>query len=40
MIRTAGPDRWVHLEQVHENDFLLAEKTREAKRTMAEPARG
>lgn len=40
MIRTAGPDRMVHLEQVMANDTHLAEVTRELRKTMAEPARG
>ena len=40
MIRTAGPERMVHLEQVMENDTHLAELSRELKKTMSEPARG
>ena len=40
MIRTAGPERMVHLQQVMENDTHLAELTRELKKTMSEPARG
>ena len=40
MIRTAGPERMVHLQQVMENDTHLAELSRELKETMSEPARG
>ena len=40
MVRTAGPERMVHLQQVRENDTHLAELTRELKKTMKEPARG
>ena len=40
MIRTAGPERMVHLRQVMENDTHLAELSRELKKTMSEPARG
>ena len=40
MIRTAGPERMVHLEQVRANDSHLADLTRELKKTMAEPSRG
>ena len=40
MIRTAGPERMVHLEQVRANDKHLADLTRELKKTMAEPSRG
>ncbi len=40
MIRTAGPERWVHLRQVRENDTLLAERHRELRQSMSEPARG
>ena len=40
MIRTAGPERMVHLQQVMENDTHLAELSRELKKTMSEPARG
>jgi hypothetical protein len=40
MVRTAGPERMVHLQQVMENDTHLAELTRELKKTMPEPARG
>ena len=40
MIRTAGPERMVHLEQVMANDTHLADLTRELKKTMKEPARG
>jgi hypothetical protein len=40
MIKTAGPQRMRHLEQVLANDYELAELTREAKAKMAEPSRG
>ena len=40
MVRTAGPDRMVHLQQVRENDTHLAELVRELKKTMKEPSRG
>ena len=40
MVRTAGPERMVHLQQVRENDTHLAELTRERKKTMKEPSRG
>ena len=40
MVRTAGPERMVHLQQVRENDTHLAEVTRELKKSMKEPARG
>lgn len=40
MIRTAGPERMVHLEQVMENDTHLAELAREHKSTRHEPSRG
>ena len=40
MIRTAGPERMVHLEQVMENDTHLAELHQELRKTMAEPSRG
>jgi hypothetical protein len=40
MIRTAGPERMVHLEQVMANDTHLADVSRELKKTMDEPARG
>jgi hypothetical protein len=40
MIRTAGPERMVHLAQVRENDTHLAALARELKKTMKEPARG
>jgi hypothetical protein len=40
MMRTAGPERLRHLEQIMSNDGHLAELTRKAKQTMAEPARG
>jgi hypothetical protein len=40
MVRTAGPERMVHLEQVLANDGHMAELARKARETMAEPARG
>ncbi|MBX3012249.1 MAG: phytanoyl-CoA dioxygenase family protein [Caldilineaceae bacterium] len=40
MIRTAGPIRQRHLEQVMANDGHLAELSRKARETMAEPSRG
>ena len=40
MIRTAGPERMVHLEQVRANDTHLADVVRELKKTMGEPSRG
>jgi Phytanoyl-CoA dioxygenase (PhyH) len=40
MIRTAGPERMRHLEQVLANDGHLAELSRQARARMAEPSRG
>ena len=40
MVRTAGPDRMVHLQQIRENDTHLADLSRELKKTMKEPSRG
>ena len=40
MIRTAGPERMVHLEQGMANDAHLADLSRELTKTMDEPARG
>lgn len=40
MMRTAGPERHRHLEQVMANDGHLAELSRKARETMAEPSRG
>lgn len=40
MVRTAGPERRRHLEQVMANDGHLAELSRQAKLKMAEPSRG
>ena len=40
MIRTASPERWVHLEQIRTNDTHLAALTRERKKSMKEPSRG
>ena len=40
MVRTAGPERMRHLEQVMANDGHLAELSRKAREEMTEPARG
>jgi ectoine hydroxylase-related dioxygenase (phytanoyl-CoA dioxygenase family) len=40
MVRTAGPQRICHLEQVMANDGHLAELSRKARETMPEPSRG
>jgi ectoine hydroxylase-related dioxygenase (phytanoyl-CoA dioxygenase family) len=40
MIRTAGPQRLRHLEQVMANDDELPALSRKARETMAEPSRG
>jgi hypothetical protein len=40
MVRTAGPARMVHLEQVMANDGHLAELSRLARERSPEPARG
>lgn len=40
MLRTAGPARRRHLEQVMANDGHLAALTKKARETMAEPSRG
>lgn len=40
MVRTAGPERLRHLEQVMANDGHLAELSRKARETMPEPSRG
>ncbi|MCE9590473.1 MAG: phytanoyl-CoA dioxygenase family protein [Planctomycetes bacterium] len=40
MIRTAGPRRMVHLEQLLANDGHLAELSRKAREKMSEPSRG
>lgn len=40
MMRTAGPERQRHLEQVTANDGHLAELSRKARETMPEPSRG
>jgi hypothetical protein len=40
MVRTAGPGRMRHLEQIMANDGHLAELTRQAKLKMKEPSRG
>ena len=40
MLRTASPERMVHLEQCLTNDGHLPELSRQARERMAEPARG
>ena len=40
MMRTAGPERQRHLEQVMANDDHLAELSRQARARMTEPSRG
>lgn len=40
MVKTAGPQRLRHLEQVMANDFKLTAETRRLRATAAEPARG
>ena len=40
MIRTAGPERMVHLEQVMANDTHLGELSWKLQKTMEEPSRG
>ena len=40
MVETAESDRMHHLEQVMANDGHLAELSRKARETMAEPSRG
>ena len=40
MLRTANPERRVHLEQRLANDGHLPELVRKAKEEMSEPARG
>ncbi len=40
MIRTASPERMLHLEQVRENDTHLGDIARELRKSMKEPARG
>lgn len=40
MVRTAGPERKRHLEQVMANDGHLAELSRQARERMNEPSRG
>ena len=40
MVRTAGPERMVHLQQVRENDTHLGELARELRKKMKEPSRG
>lgn len=40
MMRTAGPGRLKHLEQIMANDGHIAELSAKARQTMSEPARG
>ena len=40
MLRTASPERMIHLQQALDNQGHLPEETRKAKLTMTEPARG
>ena len=40
MLRTAGPERMVHLQQVIDNDFKMAEVHQRHRRENAEPSRG
>lgn len=40
MVNTAGPERLRHLEQVMANDGHIAELSRKARESMAEPSRG
>jgi hypothetical protein len=40
MLRSAGPERMVHLEQMLANDGHLAELSRRKRAEMAEPSRG
>ena len=40
MVRTAGPDRMVHLEQILANDGHLAPLAAKARKEMPEPSRG
>ena len=40
MLRTAGPERMKHLEQVMQNDGHLKELSRQMREKMAEPSRG
>jgi len=40
MLKTAGPERLRHMQQVMDNDYELPELSRQARATMAEPARG
>jgi hypothetical protein len=40
MVRSAGPERMRHLEQVMAHDGFLAELSRQARQTMKEPSRG
>jgi hypothetical protein len=40
MIRTAGPERMRHLEQVMANDGHMAALARQAREQMPEPSRG
>jgi hypothetical protein len=40
LVRTASPERMIHLDQIMANDGHLAELSRKARETMPEPARG
>jgi hypothetical protein len=40
MLRSAGPERMVHLEQMLANDGHLAELSRRRRAEMPEPSRG
>ena len=40
MLRTAGPDRMVHLQQVIDNDFKMKEVHAKLRQERAEPSRG
>ena len=40
MLRTAGPDRMVHLQQVIDNDFKVKEVHARLREERSEPARG
>jgi hypothetical protein len=40
MLRTAGPDRMIHLQQVIDNDFKVKEVHAKLREERAEPSRG
>jgi len=40
MLRTAGPDRMVHLQQVIDNDFKVKEVHARLREERSEPSRG